>query len=984
MTKHRNSLKLGSWNANRGFLTKGKIIEAENIMKENNLDICAISEVDIQESKFHCEELYEIDGYKFVLPKSWRKGRARIIVYYKKSLEKYLTVRTDLMTNDQPDVWVEMKTKREPSSIYGFYYREFTSINGDNSLEGQKKRLEEWTTAVDKIELEDKEMMMMGDVNIDAFKNADEDSTSIPKIMKECCLKNGLDQLVNKETRSRIVGDKVESSCLDHIYSNRASKIRKIKITKVTSSDHDFVTCSRDMRDGLTPDKITVRSYSKLDPPRVIEELMGEDWEYLDHDVELDESVEILTKNIQNVLDRLAPKISFIPKSNNKPWISTETRKAIKERDVLYKRCKRSKSAVDAQDWRRSRNKVIGLLKRDKKSKKDTQITKPNDAWKVLRQIDRKAEDCGPPKRLRIKGEITNEKTAIAEHMNNFFVEKVEKNLAEIEKTEAAFCPIEHFKEHIEKPKEVFEFIEVTEKEVKEVIDELKPTCGVGADEIPNKVIKMAQEVIVKPLTRIINKTILEGKFPKSFKESIVVPLYKKNDRLEPKNQRPIYILNKLSLCLESVLLKQMTRHWTRLKLISPTQHGYIENRSCITALTAMYDEWTRNADQGKWIGIYLLDQSSAFELVDPYIMMKKLEALNVEEKTNQLIFDYLTRRPQRTKIQNYKSTSRTKNIGVAPGSKLGPLLYSIYTTDLPKTTEGTLTSYADDSTNSVVDKTPQQVKVKLELDAKRISDYMRSNRLLVAEDKSVFLLVSSKHKLRTEDENAITIRIGEHEIKQSESAKILGVTFDKTLEFKNHLFGVPGSEVKGEEGLIKQLKKRIGLAYKIKNLPFKIRKMIMTAIFSAKMTYGMEVWGAATKGQIHQVQLLQKRAARIITRSPRSVSTSDTLKQCGWMDVQSQIDFKTICLIHKTRINQSIPYFEKHIGRGRDPLSFKIPVYGEEEGLLVKRATLGRFKRLWNQLPDEVRKASITGFKRALKVYFMNKNKDDDDEKKD
>ena len=169
MTKHRNSLKLGSWNANRGFLTKGKIIEAENIMKENNLDICAISEVDIQESKFHCEELYEIDGYKFVLPKSWRKGRARIIVYYKKSLEKYLTVRTDLMTNDQPDVWVEMKTNREPSSIYGFYYREFTSINGDNSLEGQKKRLEEWTTAVDKIELEDKEMIMMGDVNIDAF-----------------------------------------------------------------------------------------------------------------------------------------------------------------------------------------------------------------------------------------------------------------------------------------------------------------------------------------------------------------------------------------------------------------------------------------------------------------------------------------------------------------------------------------------------------------------------------------------------------------------------------------------------------------------------------------------------------------------------------------------------------------------------------------------------------------------------------------------
>ena len=74
-SKRRRNLKIGSWNANKGYLTKGKIMEIENKMRELNLDICAVSEVDITNTKFHSDSLYEIKGYNYILPRSWKKGR---------------------------------------------------------------------------------------------------------------------------------------------------------------------------------------------------------------------------------------------------------------------------------------------------------------------------------------------------------------------------------------------------------------------------------------------------------------------------------------------------------------------------------------------------------------------------------------------------------------------------------------------------------------------------------------------------------------------------------------------------------------------------------------------------------------------------------------------------------------------------------------------------------------------------------------------
>ena len=175
-------------------------------MIENKLDVCAVSEVDVINTKFHYDNLYEIKGYSFVFPTSWKKGKARMIVYYKKHLEPFIKIRRDLMSKNQPDVWLELKSKNDRNLVVGFYYREFTGMDGDRSIEQQRVRLKEWTSAASKVEDEKKELVTMGDFNVDLLKEHDtEDPDSISNILKACCLENGWEQKITLPTRSRVV-----------------------------------------------------------------------------------------------------------------------------------------------------------------------------------------------------------------------------------------------------------------------------------------------------------------------------------------------------------------------------------------------------------------------------------------------------------------------------------------------------------------------------------------------------------------------------------------------------------------------------------------------------------------------------------------------------------------------------------------------------------------------------------------------------------
>jgi hypothetical protein len=155
---------------------------------------------------------------------------------------------------------------------------------------------------------------------------------------------------------------------------------------------------------------------------------------------------------------------------------------------------------------------------------------------------------------LRMGNRIVSNLTEVTELINMYFSNSVEKLAKQKNKV------VNSIKKQLrisQCPSTIF-IHPVTEDEVVCVAEGLKDKLSADYDDIPVSLIKKCITLVKKPLVHIYNISLNSDVFPNVWKIAKVIPLYKKGDRSDYKNYRPISVLPVFSKMLERVMFNRL------------------------------------------------------------------------------------------------------------------------------------------------------------------------------------------------------------------------------------------------------------------------------------------------------------------------------------------------------------------------------------------------------------------------------------------
>ena len=196
----------------------------------------------------------------------------------------------------------------------------------------------------------------------------------------------------------------------------------------------------------------------------------------------------------------------------------------------------------------------------------------------------------------------------------------------------------------------------------------------------------------------MFNKILTTGDIPDLWKQANVTPIFKKGNKSQPGNYRPISLISVLCKLFESILRDSIMDFLSTKNILIDTQHGFTSRRSCLTNLIDFFDYITKTVDSGDPVDLIYLDFRKAFDKVPHERLLSKLNTNGIDGYLYKCIRNWLIGRKQRVLINGMKSKWQNVTSGVPQGSVLGPLLFLVYINDIDIGITSRIAKFADDT----------------------------------------------------------------------------------------------------------------------------------------------------------------------------------------------------------------------------------------------------------------------------------------------
>lgn len=877
---NNNVIKMALWNARGVRFKKDELFQFINI---NKIDICLLCETglnkkySIKHNNFYC--------YRYDRPQG-RGGGVAILV--RKNIPHHLLPLKNTKVIEH--IGIKISTINGSLNLYACYF--------PGGAGGDTNRKQSFISDIRMLTNPNDSFILAGDFNCRNRYWGCQTNNSWGNILYERLKPNELEIVYPHECTHIPTDPRRRPSTLDFFLTNNPHIISSIRVINDLSSDHLPVIGI--IKKSFHKIENKMYNYSKANWSKFAKHInrnlpLSPNFTEISNKSQIDEMISSLNNTIKGAIECSVPKRrEFV---NNKP-LPNNIKVLIQFRNIYRRNWKRYKDANDHQQMTRLNKQITDELLKHRHNSWNNMLSTLDKSsspfWKISKILNKKHKNipilkdntstyCTLEEKCNVLANTFELNNQVSNHLSDdTTISEVNNVVNSIKQTE-----ITHIDQNFY----------ISFENTSSFIKALKNKKSPGIDKINNKCLKNLPKKGIKYITNLFNSCLKLYYFPNQWKKSKTIAIPKPNKPAEsPNSYRPISLLPSISKILEKIIKEKILDFVETNEIFPSQQFGFRKQHNTAQPLLKIRKLVRNEFVNGRSTGMVLLDIKSAFDSVWHNGLIFKLKRFNFPIEIIKIVLSFLSERSFNVCIGETKSREVNINAGCPQGSCLSPVLYNIYTADIPSFS-GCITSiFADDTSILSSDIYSVNIINNLESALTELNDYFAKWKILINPDKTKAIYFTRKRKSCFTPQQPL--HFINHNIPWEESVKYLGVVLDTKLNFKTHI-----------PYIVDKINKVTRILYPLINrksdLSIDNKKLIIKAIFHPIMFYCTPVWSTSANCHTKKLQVAQNKLLKMIFRLPWHYSTQRLHTLAGFPTVNVKLTYLTENFVRRCQSSQ-------------------------------------------------------------------------------